>query len=307
MSISQPALLLEHPTAGLSEPRPAWLPRALFPFESRFLSVTGTRFHYIDEGQGPPLLFLHGGPMSSFMWRHQLTHLRQNFRCIAADIPGLGLSRTELVRGHGFERMADALQAFVRALDLWDFTLVVHATGGPSGLEMAIRERERLRNLVISNTFAWPLFSMPKLRPILRIVSSRLFSFLVDRFNLLGRIAARRGRRYGDFSPDEREAVLGPYRERITRRHLANLLYGLRAETAFFSRLEARLPSLSTLPALLLFGEEDNGYKAGFLERFARILPVHRARVLERAAHFLTEDAPTEYTRLLEEWLVEQR
>jgi len=159
---------------------------------------------------------------------------------------------------------------------------------------------------VISNTFAWPLFSIKKLRPIVRVVSSRLFSFLVVRFNLLARIASKRGRRFGEFSSAERAAVLGPYEERITRRHLANLLYGLRAETAFFSGLEARLPSLAAVPALFVFGDQDNGYKAGFLERFARLLPRHRAVVLKRAAHFLTEDAPAEYTRALEEWLGDQ-
>src|SRR5215831_8345477 len=79
--------------------RPDWLSRRLFPFESRFLSAEGTRFHYVDEGGGPTLLFLHGGPMSSFMWRHSLGVLRHRHRCVAVDLPGLGLSQTPLVPG----------------------------------------------------------------------------------------------------------------------------------------------------------------------------------------------------------------
>ncbi len=119
--------------------------------------------------------------MSSFMW----PALRPHYRCIAVDIPGLGLSRTPLLRGQGFSKMADALQAFVHALGLEEFVLIAHATGGPSGLELAVRERARVRGLVLSNTFAWPLALLPKLRPIVRVVSSWLFSFLVVRFNLL--------------------------------------------------------------------------------------------------------------------------
>src|SRR5262249_22137438 len=158
-----------------------------------------------------------------------------------------------------------------RHLDLDGFTLIAHATGGPAGFEMAIRERARLRGVVISNTFAWPLAAStesPKMAKMARIVSSSAFGFLVVRLNLLPRIAARKGRKYGTFSPEERAAVLGPYRSKRTRAHLANLLYGLRAESAFFDRLQARLSTLSDLPDLLLFGEEDNGYAAGFLDRF---------------------------------------
>jgi haloalkane dehalogenase len=294
-------------SAALESERPAWLSRRLFPFTSRFVAVEGTRFHYVDEGNGPPLLFLHGGPMSSFMWRHTIGSLRREYRCVAVDLPGLGLSRTELVPGRGFAHMADALQAFVRRLGLDAFTLIVHATGGPSGLEMAIRERARLRGLVISNTFAWPLATDPdaaarKMRTMARIVSSSLFRFLVVRLNLLPRIAAGRGRS-GGFDPEEREAVLGPYHDLEARRHLANLLYGLRVESSFFARLRDRMPNLANLRTLLVFGERDNGYTCGFLSRFEAMLPSHTSVVLPNAAHFLTEDAPKAYTAALDRWL----
>ncbi len=285
--------------------RPAWLSPAVFPFRSRFVTFGKTRFHYVDEGRGPTLLFLHGGPMSSFMWRHQLATLRTRYRCVAVDLPGLGLSSTPLVRGEGFARMADALQTFVRELGLEEFTLLVHATGGPPGLEMAIRERARVRGLVISNTFAWPLSKDPGLASMVRVVSTRLFGFLVVRFNLLPRIAARKGRRFAPLTPDERVAILGPYRERTAREHLANLLYGLRVEAPFFAGLEERLPQLAEVPALLLFGAEDSGYRGGTLARFEKLLPRHTSVVLERAAHFLTEDEPEAYTESVARWLTQ--
>jgi haloalkane dehalogenase len=283
--------------------RPAWLSRALFPFESRFITLGDTRFHYVDEGAGPTLLFLHGGPMSSFMWRHQLAHLRQRYRCVAVDLPGLGLSRTPLHRGAGFAHMADALHAFVRGLVLDRFTLIVHATGAPSGLEVAVREPQRVRGVVISNTFAWPLALVPEMKGIVRVVSSGTFRFLVERLNLLARIAARKGRAHGVLTREESAAIMGPYEDRRARAHLANLLYGLRVEAPFFARLEERLRALADTRALLMFGEEDNNFKAGALDRFARLLPKHTKVVLPRAAHFLTEDAPQGYTDALTTWL----
>jgi haloalkane dehalogenase len=304
MPSAQPALALTRaPSVAVQAVRPDWLSRSLFPFESRFLAVEGTRFHYIDEGQGPTLLFLHGGPMSSFMWRHQIGALRSRYRCVAVDLPGLGLSQTPFVRGEGFARMADSLQAFVRALGLERFTLIVHATGAPSGLEMAIRERARVRGLCISNTFAWPLAPDPKMGKMIRIVSSRPFRFLVVRLNLLARIAASKGRRTGKLSAEERAAVLGPYHDLQARAHLANLLYGLRVETPFFARLEDRLSTLADVRTLLLFGAEDNNYKAGATDRFGRHLPKHTTVALPGAAHFLTEDAPEAYTAALTGWL----
>ena len=100
MSTANPEVaLVPRPASTAVSERPAWLSPALFPFQSRFLSADGTRFHYVDEGRGRALLFLHGGPMSSFMWRHPLDVLRRQYRCVAVDLPGLGLSRTELIRG----------------------------------------------------------------------------------------------------------------------------------------------------------------------------------------------------------------
>jgi haloalkane dehalogenase len=243
--------------------------------------------------------------MSSFMWRHQIARLRARYRCVAVDLPGLGLSSTPLVGGEGFTRMADLLQTFVRQLGLDELVVLVHATGGPSGLEMAIRERARVRGLVISNTFGWPLAGDPGLGRMSRIVSTRLFSFLVVRLNVLPWIASRKGRRGAPFGPEERAAILGPYRHLDARKHLANLLRGLRVEAPFFAGLEERLPELAGVPALLLFGAEDNGYRGGTLRRFERLLPRHTSVVLPRSAHFLTEDEPEAYTASVERWLAE--
>ena len=72
--------------------RPAWVNRELFPFESHFAEVDGARIHYIDEGEGPVFLGLHGNPTWSFLYRHIVTGLKHRFRCIALDYPGFGLS-----------------------------------------------------------------------------------------------------------------------------------------------------------------------------------------------------------------------
>ena len=72
--------------------RPNWVSPALFPFESRFVEIEGSRVHYVDEGEGPVLLLLHGNPTWSFVYREVISCLRKEFRCIALDYPGYGNS-----------------------------------------------------------------------------------------------------------------------------------------------------------------------------------------------------------------------
>jgi len=293
-------------TVVLSYPaRPPWLDPAAFPFHSRFCDLDDARMHYVDEGRGPTLLLVHGSPMWSFMYRHAIATLRSRFRCIAVDLPGLGLSTAPLRRGHAHEDAALRLTDFVRALDLKDMVLAVHATAGPAALAMAVGETPRLRGLVISNTFAWPLDGDPRLAFFVRLVSSRLFALFNVGLNALAHVTARIGRRNGRFDPAEREAILGPYRDRQARRHLQNLLYGVRVERERFAALERELSGLAHLPTLLLYGAHDNGYRAGFVDRWRSLLPDHRLALLPEAGHFPFEDAPEEATAALGRWLDE--
>ena len=78
--------------ASPREPVPAWLDRAGYPFTSRFLDLPAGRIHYVDEGTGPPVLFVHGTPTWSYEWRHLISALAPRWRCVAPDLLGFGLS-----------------------------------------------------------------------------------------------------------------------------------------------------------------------------------------------------------------------
>lgn len=262
--------------------------------------------HYVDEGQGPPVVMLHGSPMWSFMYRRVIKSLCRDHRCIAVDLPGLGLSSAPPSEHASYRRNADLIHRFLERLELDDMTLIVHATAGPSAMDVAVRMRPRIKRLVISNTFAWPLATEPRLRRIIRIVSSRLFALLNVHLNLLPRVTARKGRRNGRFTATEREAILAPYRDKDTRRHLQELLSSLRTETDFLSQLTVRLRALREVPALILYGRHDNGFAAGFFDRWRELLPNHRAEILDDAGHFLVEDDPDGYATAVRRFLVEK-
>jgi hypothetical protein len=133
------------------------VPRAMFDADNRFVDLpSGARVHYIDEGTGETLLFLHGNPGWSFQWRDVIGGLRGSFRCVALDYPGFGLSSAP--PGYGFtpREQSGVVEEFVDRLGLHNITLVMHDWGGPIGLGVAGRRPELVRRLVLGNTWAWP-------------------------------------------------------------------------------------------------------------------------------------------------------
>ena len=137
--------------------RPAWVSDELFPFESRFAVVDGHIVHYVDEGKGPLLLMLHGNPAWSFLYRHVIAGLRGEFRCVALDLPGFGLSKAGAGYGYRPADHATVVEGFCDRLGLEAITLMVNDWGGPIGFWVAGRQPTRFKALVIGNTWAWPV------------------------------------------------------------------------------------------------------------------------------------------------------
>lgn len=134
--------------------RPEWLDTEVWPFPVNTLHTSNGRVAYTDVGSGPPLLFLNA-PQWSMVWRDTMTLLEDDFRCIALDAPGLGLSdRIEPDLQH-LGTVRDAVTALIDLLDLSEATLVVHDLGGLSGLAAASRRPEAFTRLVAVNTFGW--------------------------------------------------------------------------------------------------------------------------------------------------------
>src|SRR5262245_25805983 len=191
--------------------RPSWLPQDLFPFTSRFLDVRGCRVHYVDEGAGPPLLMLHGNPTWSFLYRHLIAQLSDSFRCIALDYPGFGLSTPP--PGYGFTpgEHSAIVSAFVEALDLTGLTLFVQDWGGPIGLGFAGREPERVRALVLGDTWAWPVNGNPRYERLSHLAGGSLAGFLIRRFNAFVNVLVPLGMRKRKLSEREMAAYRAPF------------------------------------------------------------------------------------------------
>src|SRR3984885_15390321 len=125
-----------------------------FPFPSTFTDFDGVRMAPLDEGDGPPVVFVHGEPTWSFLWRKVLVPVRDaGFRCIAPDLAGFGRSDQPTdVHWYTYDRHTTALTALLEELDVTGATIVVHDWGGPIGLRTAVESSERIDRLVMLDT-----------------------------------------------------------------------------------------------------------------------------------------------------------
>ncbi|MDX6623145.1 MAG: haloalkane dehalogenase [Solirubrobacterales bacterium] len=125
-----------------------------YPWQSRYREVDGLRLAHLDEGEGKPVIFFHGEPTWSFLWRRVIPPVRDaGFRCIAPDYAGFGRSDKPTDLGwYTYDRHVELTAALLEELDLRDATAVVHDWGGPIGLRLAVEHPDRISRLVIMET-----------------------------------------------------------------------------------------------------------------------------------------------------------
>ena len=166
--------------------RPDWVSDDMFPFESKSFSVGSEhRMHYVDEGEGEPIVFVHGNPAWSFEFRHAIRELRPGFRCVAPDHVGFGLSsRSSRREDYHPESHSRRFAALLDHLDLRDITLFMNDWGGPIGLDFTRKHPERVRRLVITNTWCWPVGSDIHFAAFSFLMSSWIGQYLIRHHNM---------------------------------------------------------------------------------------------------------------------------
>jgi haloalkane dehalogenase len=265
------------------------VPRELFPVEHRFVDCDGARIHYVDEGAGETILLLHGNPTWSFLYRKIITGLRDDFRCVALDYPGYGMS--DAPPGYAFTpaEHSAVLERFVDELKLTDLTLMVQDWGGPIGLGLAGRRPELVRRLIIGNTFAWPL-TEARVRMFSAALGGPPGRLLTRWFNLAPRVFFTRG--FAQPVPaGVRRLYMEPWRDPARRAPAAIAPRQLVAAAPYLAEVEAGLPKIADRPALIVWGLKDFAFRDAARRRFEQAFPRHRTIMLPGASHFVQEDA----------------
>ncbi len=273
--------------------------RPLFDFQSHFLDLDGIRCHYVDEGSGDPVVMVHGNPSWSFMYRHLITGLRADHRVIAPDHIGCGFSEKPDDSRYSYT-LSRRVDDFEKLLDrvgvTQDITLVAHDWGGVIAMTYATRHPERVRRIVLFNTAAFLLPSWKSLHWTLRLCrDSRLFAFLIRRFNLFSWGASWLGCRKRPMSRPVRRAYTAPYDSWGNR--IATLRFvqdiPLTAEDPAYTvilQTQESLQRLQEVPMMICWGEKDFVFDGDFLNEWQRRFPNAEIHRFNAAGHYVLED-----------------
>ncbi len=263
-----------------------------FPFVSRWFESSVGPIHYIDEGSGSPLLLLHGNPDWSFLYRKIVVGLRDRFRCVALDYPGFGLSIHPVSYRYTAEEHAGIVKELVEHLNLQDMVVMGQDWGGPIGMDVASRMPERIRGLVMGNTWFWPagdrlmksfslLMGSP---PIQSLIKKRnFFVSPLMKFSLQAKLTKEEFDHY-------RAVVPTPQ----SRTGIAEFPIQIRKAKQWLSALEQRVHSvLREKPMVLIWGMKDPAFgRDDVIARWRKTFPDATLIKVDDAGHYIQEDAP---------------
>ena len=273
-----------------------------FVFAPHYLEQDGLRMHYLDEGEGDPVLCLHGEPTWSFLYRKMVPGLTAAARVIAPDYFGFGRSdKPEDAGWYTFDRNCASIRRLVEQLDLRRVTVVVQDWGGPIGLRLAVEQPERVARLVILNTGLGggrpPSEAWLRFRDVVRAAGG---DFQAGR---LIRTAAVRGLADAvvaaydaPFPTAESKAGVLAFPEQVP-------IEPEHPNTAPLMAIREALASWEK-PTLVLFGDSDPIFSPRVAERLAELIPgAELQEPIAGAGHFLQEDAGEEVGRRIAAWL----
>lgn len=274
-----------------------WLDKSEYPFASNYFNVNGQRLHYIDEGKGETILFVHGTPSWSFDFRNIIKGLKTDYRCIAVDHIGFGLSDKPEHYDYSTQNHSMTLEKFVVAKKLDDITLVVHDFGGPIGLRFAIDHPEKVKRLVILNSWLWSSKDDPDFVKLSKVLKSPLLPFLYrylnfsPRFILPGSFGKRK------LSKQIRRQYTKPFADKTQRNGALAFAMSLLNDQDWFEQLWNKRHAISDKPTLLIWGMKDPVIKPHYLEKFQSGFGNATTVKLETSGHFPQEEEPEKVTK----------
>jgi pimeloyl-ACP methyl ester carboxylesterase len=272
---------------------PKWIDRDEFPFVVHTHDTPEGRMAFVDEGRGPTLLFVHGNASWSFLYRYLIRSLSKEYRCVAVDHLGFGLSEKPPKGDYTPRAHALRLGDFIESLDLHEVTLVCHEFGGPIGLAWALDNKERLSSVVLFNTWLWSLRKNHQAVELYKIFDHWINRFYYTqlraspKFFLPILVADAH-----EMSKHVMEQYLFPWREHKSRQGPYTLARHLVRSTDWFESLWSRREELEDVPMLLLWGENDEFSGEPGLRRFEENFPLSRPVRLWGTGNFVPQDAP---------------
>jgi haloalkane dehalogenase len=262
-----------------------------YPFEGKYLNINGNKLHYIDEGQGHPVIMLHGNPTWSFFYRNVVLGLKENYRCIVPDHIGCGLSDKPQDFQYTLENHVENVKTLIKELGIDKFSLVVHDWGGAIGMGVATAMPDKVMSMTLMNTAAFKSLDIP-------------FTIGLCKLPIIGEPMVRAFNAFAwpatfmavekKLDSDIKAGYLHPYNNYKNRIATAQFVQDIPLHKGHrsYSKLDSIEQGLKNVkcPKLFIWGAKDFCFNMKFLKRWKDFYPDEKYIVYEDAGHYVLED-----------------
>lgn len=268
---------------------------------SKYTQVEEVNIHYLIAGEGETILFIHGWPTSSYLWRNIILELSDTYQVIAIDLPGFGKSDKRVGDSYSFRYYQRVLSGFLKNLGIEKITLGVHDLGGPLGLYWLIKNKDRVDRLILLNTLVYSKFSY----------MVKIFWLATILPGIRNWLSSSRGIKWSmEFGVNQKEKLTeeiiqnyqSPFRDRDSRKSLLKSVQRLSIKG--YEEISADLSSFKN-PVQILYGEKDKILpKVGeTMQKVKNDLPQANMTSYAECGHFLQEEIPLELGRKIKEFM----
>lgn len=272
-----------------------------------------SKLHYLDEGadQGhrEVIVFVHGTPTSSSEYQQVIDELSKDYRCLALDHLGFGLSDKSQDGDYTISAHQKRLEAWLQHLQLKEIHLLVHDFGGVIGLPLLQKSDLRIKSVTLVNTWLWPLNETePQMQSQRSLVTSGVFPFLYRHFNFSAKVLLKMawGKRR-PLTPERHKFYRNQFPNRKSREGTVGFLKALFDFTNTCWQQEAVLEILKSKPVQIIWGEADKLISSRNLQKWQELLPQSTAYKLHDVGHFVAEEAPEEIVEKLKQFIEQNK
>lgn len=276
-----------------------------YPFKLNRLELNnGNATNYIDEGEGDPIVMVHGNPTWSFYYRNLVNEFKDRYRVIVPDHMGCGFSDKPQDYEYTLDNHVKNLNALIERLELKNITLVVHDWGGAIGMGHAVTNPANIKKIVIFNSAAFRSQSIPATINLCKMAG--IGEFIVRHFNAFAYPATFMAVEK-PLPQDVKKAYLLPYGNYHDRVAVANFVKDipLREDHRTYptlTNIEENLQHLNC-PKLIVWGGKDFCFHKEFFDRWLEFFPDAETMYLDKAGHYVLEDAIDEIIPRLNEFI----
>lgn len=286
---------------SMTEKAKQWLDTSEYPFEKNYFQLPMGKMHFVDEGEGEPIIFLHGNPGWSFEYRNAIKKFSKTNRCIAPDHIGFGLSDKPYDWDYLPKHHAKNFESLMNSLDLNEITLVVNDWGGPIGLSYAIRSPERIKKLLILNTWMWSAENDPYYRKFSGFMGGPIGRFLIRNFNFFGKVIIKQVVGNKKLSKHVHEHLYNHLETKKDRKGCWTFPKQIIASSEWLDSLWQQRDKIKDIPTTILWGMKDIAFREQELKVWEDLMTNKKVLRLEEVGHYPQEEATEIFIKELKE------